>query len=156
MNSCLIRFQFSTLDSKDKIKAFIQDFKSKFDIEKVSSVFKRRTNKLSDLYDLQEFVAKVRTTIPSMELKVKINIQKLNSYNSFKIELLAYDGETKITPQLTLPHPNLYLDSLILHCSAEIWPEYIHPIYRKTLKTCDLERNIEGLDFLYQGKFFLD
>lgn len=156
MNDVLIYLQFSTLEPKEKIKTFITELKETLDIEKISSVFKRKNKLHSRLDDVQEFVIKGQTSLEAIELNKKITIRAQVIQTTHKIELLTFAEEVRITPQLTLPHPSLYLDPLILHCSAEIWPDYIHPINGSSLRSSDHETNVDNLEFLFQGKFFLE
>lgn len=147
MNECLIYFKFSTLESKDKIKNVLADTKSFLTFNKISSVFKRKNLKSASLDEIQEFVIRASTEHNASEL-----LNKLKHH----AELLVFNDEIKMIPSQTLPHPNLFLDPLILHCSAEVWPEYIHPVNKITLRKSDIETNVEMYEFLYQGKFFLD
>ncbi|MBK7961454.1 MAG: hypothetical protein IPK04_09785 [Bdellovibrionales bacterium] len=49
------------------------------------------------------------------------------------IKLLLYDQEVIMTPELTLPHPDLQYDLLTLRLSSEVWSRYEHPVLKKTL-----------------------
>lgn len=147
MNECLIYFKFSTLENKDNIKKILANTKSFLTFNKISSVFKRKNLKSASLDEIQEFVIKASTDHDAVEL-----LNKLKHH----AELLVFNDEIKMIPSQTLPHPNLFLDPLILHCAAEVWPEYVHPVNKTTLRKSDIETNVETYEFLYQGKFFLD
>jgi 7,8-dihydro-6-hydroxymethylpterin-pyrophosphokinase len=66
---------------------------------------------------------------------------------------LAINQLTTMTPQLTLPHPQLHMDPLVTRCAAEVWGSYEHPVLKKTLN--DLARvapAITDAEFMLQGK----
>ena len=50
------------------------------------------------------------------------------------IDLIFYDDLVLDTPELTLPHPRMHLRRFVLEPLAEIMPDYMHPILRKTVK----------------------
>ena len=65
---------------------------------------------------------------------------------------LAMDQETLMVPDLTLPHPSLHMDPLVIRCATEVWGTYEHPILKKTLN--DLARRlpkITNAEFFLQG-----
>lgn len=156
MNECLIYYKFSTLENKERIKKILSETQGYLSLKKISSVFKRKNLKSSSLDDIQEFVIRAHTEYDVNELVKRINLKDANTQLKYQVELLAYNDEVKMIPNMTLPHPNLFLDPLILHCSAEVWPEYIHPVNKLTLRKSDIETNVAMFEFMYQGKFFLD
>ncbi|MCB0368055.1 MAG: hypothetical protein KDD45_01120 [Bdellovibrionales bacterium] len=155
MSECLLYLKFSILEPKDKIRTVISELGKNISIEKISSVFKRKNFGNANFANSQEFVVRGKTELTALDLNKKLSLKIQNLDTSYKIELLSYDNEIRLTPQLTLPHPQLFLDPLILHCSSEIWPEYIHPVNGDSLRKSDQESESENLEFLYQGKYFL-
>ena len=156
MNECLIYFKFSILENKERIKTLLLDSQEYLMVNKISSVFKRKKQTASSLEEMQEFVIRVNTKYEVEELFRRLNIREHKAKLSYHVELLAFNNEIKLIPNIALPHPSLFLDPLVLHCSAEIWPEYIHPVNKLSLRKSDIETNMELFEFLYQGKFFLD
>ena len=70
-----------------------------------------------------------------------------------KLTLLALDLETLMVPDLTLPHPSLHIDPLVIRCATEVWGNFEHPILKKSLH--ELARSlppITNAEFMLQGK----
>jgi 7,8-dihydro-6-hydroxymethylpterin-pyrophosphokinase len=74
----------------------------------------------------------------------------------YKIQLVAFNNDISWTPDLTLPSPSLNFDPLVLHCCAEIAPDYVHPILKEELKTLDINNIKTDFEFLFQGKIYID
>lgn len=73
------------------------------------------------------------------------------------IRLLTYDDLVVLSPQLTLPHPSLHTDQLIIRCASEAWTQFEHPIIQKSL--CEIAaRALPAVDseFFLQGKSLVD
>jgi len=58
------------------------------------------------------------------------------------IDILFYDGRTVNTPTLVVPHPRIAERAFVLVPLAEIAPDLVHPISKKTIKDMlqDLEK----------------
>ena len=48
------------------------------------------------------------------------------------IDLICMEHTVTETPELTLPHPRMHLRDFVLKPLAELSPQWIHPILRKT------------------------
>ena len=75
--------------------------------------------------------AELRTALPPLELLALLQrIEQLhgrqrpyrNAPRTLDLDLLACEGETWCTPELTLPHPRLHLRAFVLRPLAEIVP----------------------------------
>ena len=49
------------------------------------------------------------------------------------IDILLYDSLVIETDELILPHPRLHLRNFVLFPLQEVLPDFIHPIYQKTI-----------------------
>lgn len=72
---------------------------------------------------------KLLTQLQSLERS--LSDQKLK--RTLSVNCLVYGSRVIRTPSLTLPHPEFHLNPEELIPSAELWPEYEHPILLKTL-----------------------
>ena len=69
------------------------------------------------------------------------------------IVLLAWEDLISMVPQLTLPHPTLVSNPLVLHTATEVWDQYFHPVLGKTLlEIAKAKVNTQGAEFFAQGK----
>ena len=59
---------------------------------------------------------------------------RLYRSRTLDIDLLFYDSAVIDTPRLTVPHPRLSERRFALEPAAEIWPEYLHPTLKISLK----------------------
>lgn len=50
------------------------------------------------------------------------------------LDLICLEREVINSPTLTLPHPRMHLREFVLAPLAEIWPEWEHPVLRKSAK----------------------
>ena len=95
----------------------------------------------------------MRSSLISEQLVLKLN--EIKSEVTFK--LLLHNQEVSMIPNLTLPHPDLIAESIILCCAAELMPDFVHPILKKDLSALSLRHDFnEDAEFYLQGKKFLE
>lgn len=49
------------------------------------------------------------------------------------IDLIFFDHDIIDTPDLVIPHPRMHLRRFVLEPLAEIMPDYLHPVLKKTV-----------------------
>jgi 7,8-dihydro-6-hydroxymethylpterin-pyrophosphokinase len=122
----------------------------------VSSVYKRYLGRNHvDLYANIEVVFRFATDCAVDEMLWHLR-QFLKDKKAF-LNLLSYDDLVVLSPQLTLPHPSLHTDFLIIRCASEAWPQYEHPIIQKALsEIASLALPVVDAEFFLQGKSLVD
>ena len=87
------------------------------------------------------------------ELKMRSEMM----HKSVALSLLTYDGATRMTPTLTLPHVNLHMQQATLVMASEVWGDYFHPVLRESLNSLAQQSSATGWgEFYSQGKTLLD
>lgn len=66
------------------------------------------------------------------------------------LDLLFYDQVIMEGPGLTLPHPFLEKRRFVLEPLAEIAPDYVHPVFKKTMAQLRDELTAEGQALIRQ------
>lgn len=154
MNLCLFAFRFKISSKEDRIIRALGDFHKLFSIKKISSVYKKtNTETIQRLDEEMSFAILTQTDLKAENLlAAKTALQG----SDFKVEILAFNNEIQWTPELPLPSPLLHFDPLVLHCCAEIAPDYIHPILKEDLRTLDINNIRTDFEFLFQGKIYIE
>lgn len=89
------------------------------------------------------------------EIEIKYRSEVLR--RSVSLNLLAFDDEAVMTPELTLPHPELHRRPEFILLSAEVWGDYFHPVLKENLYTLTRKFHDEQWGRFYaQGKTLLD
>lgn len=82
---------------------------------------------------------------------------RMQAYPGVNVFLLGFGEVFKMTPQVTIPHPELHEKAHWLHVAAELWPEYRHPVFNESLS--ELSRRFPSKEwghFHAQGKALID
>jgi 7,8-dihydro-6-hydroxymethylpterin-pyrophosphokinase len=122
----------------------------------ISSVYKRYLGKNRvDLNANIETVVRFATDFAVDELLW--HFKQITKNQKVNLNLLSYDNLVVLSPQLTLPHPSLHTDFLIVRCASEAWSQFEHPIIQKTLSEI-ASGALPALDaeFFLQGKSLVD
>jgi 7,8-dihydro-6-hydroxymethylpterin-pyrophosphokinase len=137
-------------------QSLIEDMKRVGEVHALSSVYKRfSSGHRTDLQASLETVLYYRTNCAVDEL-----LWYFRSYTKEKkatLTLLSYDDLVVLSPQLTLPHPSLHTDQLMVRCASEALPSYEHPIIQKRLTEIAVQSmSLTDAEFFLQGKSLVD
>lgn len=154
------------------LKVAVQALAEFVEIQAISSIYKvtgqgERPNHIHDLRSFAVFEGMVLTVMGITELtplRLRERFQEIeNRYRSealrrsVNIHLFFYGDEAIMTPTLTLPDPNFHLQAENILPTAEICPEFVHPVLKQSMR--ELGRPYSGRnwgEFVSQGKAMLD
>ncbi len=152
-NEIILSVEAPFYGAKDQCKDFIQKIKSFCQVIKVSNAYKVQAGMKNESQAMIVLSIFVRTSLIVEKFLEKT--QEIQTKVNFK--LLTYNQEISMIPDLTLPHPDLVSQSILLYCSAEVLPNYVHPILKKDLGTLSLRHEFtEDAEFYLQGKTFIE
>lgn len=122
----------------------------------ISSVYKRYLGKNRvDMNANIEVVVRFATDCAVDELLW--HFKQLVKEKKVNLTLLSYDDLVVLSSQLTLPHPSLHTDFLIVRCGSEAWSQFEHPIIQKTLsEIASTALPVVDAEFFLQGKSLVD
>ena len=158
-SSALVLISIKMIAGVEILKRLVNELKLiSWDLEFSSVYVQFETEQRYDFDANMVTVLKMNTSLDSKELakKLKDTQNYLLSFTGperVKITPLVMGQETLMVPDLTLPHPSLHVDPLVIRCATEVWGSFEHPILKKTLH--DLARTlppITNAEFMLQGK----
>ena len=137
-------------------KKLLSEMEKLGEVATTSSVYKRYIGKNRvDLNANIEVVVRFATDCAVDELLW--HFKQITKNKKVNLILLSYDDLVVLSPQLTLPHPSLHTDFLIVRCASEAWPQFEHPIIQKTLsEVASLALPVVDAEFFLQGKSLVD
>jgi 7,8-dihydro-6-hydroxymethylpterin-pyrophosphokinase len=158
----LISFKVELIEGAHKLNELIFATSDWFELDNISSVYKKYlTVKENDLNSELWVVAKMKTHLDFEEAQIKLfEVQsnflngKINSSKTskYEIQLLTHGESVYMSPLITLPHPNLHEDKMILKCAAEAWGNFEHPILSQTLNNLSQKINfLSNVEFHSQA-----
>ncbi len=111
-------------------------------VVKMSSVFETQSWGKSDAPDYLNQVIQLKTTLtPQVILEKILNIEsvlgrkRMEKWGSriIDIDILFYGSAIITTPDLNIPHPELHKRRFTLEPLVEIAPDFIHPVFNKSI-----------------------
>ena len=113
---------------------------AKLKIEKISNFYQTPSYPNQKLPKFLNIGVLVNKNLNILKLYKDINLvqkkmgrikSKRNDPRVIDIDIIDFNGQTKDTKNLTLPHPRAHLRNFVLYPILEIDPKWLHPIYRK-------------------------
>jgi 7,8-dihydro-6-hydroxymethylpterin-pyrophosphokinase len=155
-HNALVHISMDLVGGTSVAQALLTDLAKAGSIQRLSSVYKRYHSKNRvDLNASIEAVLLFHTEAAVDEMLWRF--RQLTKDKKVFLNLLSYDDLVVLSPQLTLPHPSLHADFLIVRCASEAWPDFEHPIMQKTLREIAAS-TLPPVDaeFFLQGKSLVD
>ena len=110
---------------------------------KVSDFMATRPYGVTDQPDFLNAVAEIKTdNSPTELLRVLLQVEQEMGRKRIRhwgernidLDLLLYDGQIINLPDLKVPHPDMQNRDFVLCLLAQIAPDTVHPVLRKTIK----------------------
>ncbi len=134
----------SNLGSReDNLKQALDLISHRIRLVKVSSIYDTAPIGDDNQPRFLNLVCEVTTTLPpagllaqlkGFELKLGRLPARVNGSRSIDIDILFYGDMVLDTPEVTIPHPRVAERCFVLEPLAEIAPDLVHPLTKKTVK----------------------
>jgi hypothetical protein len=134
------------------IRKIVAEIRSLCQVTQVSCVYKRKLQDSFSVYQT-ELVAVLRVKTPMESPNYFQTLCGIMDKNrGTKVVLLCFDQVAQMSPELTLPNPQLARDTVVLRCASEVWGDFKHPILGQTLNHLVHSSNSnEIVEFFSQG-----
>lgn len=114
------------------------------EVLKKSSIYETSPVENENQPNFLNCVVELRTILPPFKLlkelkKIEKKLGRVRTNKRYQprtidLDILFYDKEIISTKELTIPHEKLHKRKFVLWPLAEIAPNFIHPILKKTIK----------------------
>lgn len=97
----------------------------------------------TDQADFANAIIKIETTKTPQELHSVLctiettlgkNIAFKNGPRTIDLDIIFYGSAILETPDLQIPHPRAHMRKFVLEPLAELDPEFVHPVLKKTIR----------------------
>lgn len=158
MNFALVSLSCELAHGISVLRKAIRDL-SPLEAKQASALY-RRIDSGTDGTLSAELVAVVHFATMTSLFETKRHIQELKTTNpNVRVTLLTFNYDVMLEPQMPVPHPDLHLDQLILHCAAEIQGGFEHPVLGRSLqelvKSSQSRQSQIRFEFLSRGEGLL-
>lgn len=153
MNRFLAQISLNVTRGSQGLVDILGEVLKKNKILSISSVYKRKELFQAELEAQFVLVVCCEQEGPWQEAQNNLQIASRRG----TVTLLVFEKEVIMTPEMTLPSPDLHSDPIAILAAAEVWPGYVHPIYKKPLSSLvgQGQRTDRG-EFLFQGQNLLE
>lgn len=159
VHRALIIIQTHINAQTEDLKKVVRFLSQAHQLDKMSSIYLAyaSTQKNSNASGRLSVACTFFVTESAIQMQKRIN-QYLKEYpHVVDIILAAYDDETLLSPDITLPHPELHVRPDWLIPSSEIWGDYPHPILTRPLEDIASAADWGGWGRFYaQGTSLID
>lgn len=162
-NQCLVGIETAGVKSWDLLADSYISIQKFGHIEKTSCVYQLRNDEAplrkQDPNRNLSVVLEFKTPLSPQELALLLSplSTQIKFLHDRKLMLLAYEDLFLMTPDLTLPHPELHAKEKWLIPAAEICGQWKHPVLNLTLEQIAKPVQYKShLEFYSQGKALLD
>lgn len=154
------------------LREALKNIRQQISIESVSSVYHvdRAAESWAGLRDIQKeerlegLVLVVNGSTPMLAKEVlsyleniEVEMQREVLRRSISLNLLAYNSDLINLPGLTVPHPEMHLRPEDVVPAVEVWPEYKHPVLKRSLQELSNDfKHTKWGEFYTQGAPLLD
>lgn len=159
MNNVFIGIGSNLGDKEGNIRKAVDFLKEKCNVIKVSSLYKAEPIDYKDQDMFLNCVIHIKTDFSAKDLLVFLHSIEnrlgrerniVNGPRTIDLDILFYDALVLNDTNLIIPHPRLHERKFVLVPLVEITPDFMHPIFRKSVTELLSELDGEGLVELYK------
>lgn len=156
-----VRTEFS--HGKTAINKVLWNLKKNFKLISASSVYRVASQEKSNDVSYLSFVLRLQSSMSLTETgqclhETQDRLGDANLKYRISIQFLTFGYEIVSMGRFSLPDPEMHSTPELIIPSAEVWPDYVHPVLGKKLKdlTLNLTEFSPMIEFYSQGGALLD